>query len=70
MEKTFTDSRSVKRINYSEETKILEVEFTTGTVYHYFDVPKDVMMEALKAESIGSFMNAHIKGTYEYKKIK
>jgi hypothetical protein len=48
---------------------ILEIEFRSGGVYRYFDVPKHVYDELMDAESLGSFFHYNIKGNYEYERI-
>ena len=67
MEKTFTDSKTISGLRYSETTKILIITFTTGKEYAYANVPLSVVEEALKAESIGSYVAKNIRNSYEYK---
>lgn len=52
------------------ELGILEIEFATGTVYQYHDVPMHVYASALTSDSIGAYVAKHIKGTYAYYEIK
>lgn len=67
--KEFTNSSTVKRIDYSEENKELIVEFITGKRYSYANVPISVWEMALQAESIGRFLSVSIKGIYSYKAL-
>jgi hypothetical protein len=57
----------LKEVGYEEST--LEVEFTTGTVYQYFDVPERVFEELMAAESKGGFFNSQIRGHYRYARV-
>ena len=68
-QKTYTNSANVKQIRYSEDQKIMQVTFLHGSTYQYFDVPEGVWDAAVSAESIGGFINSHIKGKYKYSKV-
>lgn len=69
LQKSFTNSTNVKEIKYSQERMIMQVTFTSGSTYQYFDVPTEVWDRALKAPSIGSFINSEIKGVYKYSQV-
>lgn len=47
----------------------LYVRFKNDTVYKYADVAGSIVQEFVKSESKGKFLNANIKGKFEYKKI-
>jgi len=68
-QKTFTDSTNVKQIRYSEESRIMQVTFTSGSTYQYFDVPPRTWEAALLASSIGGFISTNIKGKFKYSKV-
>lgn len=46
----------------------LSVEFHSGGIYNYFDVPVDVFVDFIEAESAGRFFHHHIRDEYEYKR--
>ncbi len=52
------------------ENNILEVAFKTGSVYRYFNVPRDYFERLLAADSKGRFFNKTIKGRFRYKNIQ
>lgn len=68
MIRTTVNSSNVAEVGYEAATMTLEVAFCNGTVYQYFDVPEAVYKELMRAESIGKFLNAHIKNSYRYAK--
>ena len=68
-EKQFTDSTQVRAMWYDEDKKEMEVLFMAYKRYVYYNVPKDVWLKAVSAESIGKFINTEIKGKFEYKLI-
>jgi hypothetical protein len=62
-------STSLNSIGYASNSRVLEVEFKSGAVYQYRDVPKkkfDAMMNAL---SIGAYFNSNIKDRYRFIKL-
>lgn len=56
-------------VGYETESLTLELEYTTGGVYQYYDVPAHVHEELLQSDSIGAFVQAQIRGVYRYARI-
>ena len=50
--------------NTVEDLGILKVTFKKGQVYSYNDVPKNLVLEVVKAESVGKAFNTLIKPHY------
>jgi hypothetical protein len=63
-------SSAIARVAYDEESRTLSVEFRNGRVYEYFDLPRHVYEELLKAPSAGRFVTYNIKDVYRYKRVK
>lgn len=63
-------SSNIKSIGYDPLRKKLEVEFNSGSVYRYKDVPKSVYNEFMSADSKGRYLNQNIKYNYKYRKYK
>lgn len=59
-------SSNVARIGWDNNS--LYVDFKNGS-YEYKNVPKRIYNEMLEAESKGKYLNAHVKGRYEYKRL-
>lgn len=66
MDRTPVTSSSLATVGYDDATQTLEVEFTNGHVYQYFDVPQSVFDSLLGSESLGAFFNAEIRGSYRF----
>jgi len=49
---------------YNPTSRVLEIEFATGAVYQYVDVPLDVFEEMLDAPSQGQFFHSRIRGAF------
>ena len=63
-------SSELRWVGYEESTSLLEVEFHSGEIYRYFDVPARLLLELLEAESIGRFFNAHIRSKFKFEKVR
>lgn len=69
MNRTSVSSSNVASVGHDRNTLTLEVEFRSGSVYQYFDVPETVCQELKNADSVGGYLNANIKNSYRYVQI-
>lgn len=58
------DSSNLESVGYDENSKVLEVEFKSGKVYRYLDVPKFKYVELVNANSKGKYFYSNIKNIY------
>ena len=65
-EMILVESSTINKIGYADDGDLV-VEFA-ATMYTYHNVPVSVFEEFKKAESKGKFLNAMIKGNYDYQK--
>jgi hypothetical protein len=63
-------STSLRAAGYQELSALLELEFRTGAIYHYFGVPPLTFHELLQAESKGGYFNHHIRNRFPTIKIQ
>ena len=54
---------------YHHQEALLELAFSSGAVYHYFDVPTQTYQELLSAKSKGEYFNQHIRNRFGYARI-
>lgn len=66
---TVVGSDAVRSLGYDQHRHELDVEYPSGDVYRYEDVPPQEIMALMKAESLGTFINARIKPRYRYRKL-
>lgn len=59
-------SSHVNKVGYDPQQRELLVEWDTGRVSAYADVPPDVADEAVNAWSVGTFLNNEVKGRYRH----
>ena len=63
-------SSVVVATKYDPVKEILRVIFVSGNVYEYKHVPEKTFLAMKAATSKGTFLNKHIKGRYEFEKVK
>ena len=61
------DSTDLESVGYDGQN--LFVQFKRNAVYIYFQVPESLYRDLLAADSKGKFLNKHIKGIFDYKRI-
>ena len=70
MYRTTVNSSNVLSIGYDVQSGILEVEFTSGDIYQYFNVPEYLYHQFIQASSHGQFLNENIRYNYRYQKVR
>ncbi len=68
MERIPVASSCVVSVGYDPGTLTLEIEFTSGAVYQYTDVPQEEYDGFVKSESKGMYYNARLK-SYPYVRL-
>lgn len=61
MRRITVKSEALRSIGYDPRTLELEIEFASGDVYRYFDVPDDLHVALMAADSLGGFFASHIR---------
>jgi hypothetical protein len=69
MERQPCSSSTIAAIGYDAESRILEIEFRTGVVYNYLEVPPEIHAALIEAESCGRYLNANVKPHYQYVRV-
>lgn len=64
MERVSVTSSAIQSVGYDSNTQTLEVEFVSGSVYDYLNVPEDEHDAMMNSESQGKYFNANIKGRF------
>ena len=62
------NSSNLKKVGHDGQDLFLE--YSSGALYKYSDVPRSLYEELLTSESKGKFVNACVKGKYEFKRLK
>jgi hypothetical protein len=57
-------SSLLARVAYNHDRGILQLEFRSGAVYQYFNVPFQSYQELWQADSHGAYFNRHIRNSF------
>lgn len=70
MKRMPVQSRSLRALGYDPERQVLEVEFRSGALYRYEQVPPAVVQALLQADSLGRHFNQVFKPQhYAYRRL-
>ena len=69
MNRTPVTSTDITSIGYDPQTRTLEIEFRTGAVYRYTEVPPEEHAGLMASPSKGNYHAIHIRGIYDYRKL-
>jgi hypothetical protein len=58
-------STNLKSVGYDSETETLEIEFSRGDVYEYYDVPEHIFISLMNASSHVKYFYKNIKNDYK-----
>lgn len=71
MQWTWVDSSAMRRLGYESSTFELGIEYPSGDVYVYLDVPPEEYEAIMAAESKGTYLNQVFKPKeYRYRIVK
>jgi hypothetical protein len=69
MQREPVGSSNLKSVGYDAGTKVLEIEFRSGDIYQYYNVPPDISRGLLNAGSKGTYHHQYIRQFYTFKKL-
>ena len=69
MQRTPVSSSDLKSVGYDAASNTLEIEFNSGGVYQYANVPAGTYQGLLNASSKGTYFHQNIKNNYSYRKL-
>lgn len=64
MKRVPINSSNILSVGYDADQQMLEIEFNTGRVYRYSNVPPHVYAGLMKAGSHGKYFLTYIQGVY------
>jgi hypothetical protein len=69
MQTTALKSTSLAEVGYEREESLLRIQFQSGAIYEYFDVPANVYEDLLHASSAGRFFNENVNGEFDFQRL-
>jgi hypothetical protein len=70
MRRRLVNSSSLRSLGYDSRSRTLEIEFRHTGVYQYHGVPKTVLEEMLKQDSLGAYFNTKIRDIYACARVR
>jgi hypothetical protein len=70
MDRELVHSRALRSVGYDRDANTLELEFTSGTLYRYFDVPEFTHRALMLAKSKGHFFQTSIDRRFRFEEVK
>jgi len=64
------ESSVLAAVGYNAQRRVLEIEFHSGAIYRYLDVPEEIHKRLLAAESKGHFFGAAIRDKFRCERVK
>jgi lysyl-tRNA synthetase class 2 len=61
-----SQSAVIKSFDYDADKQILRVEFGSGSIYQYHDVPESIYQELKASPSVGQYFNANIRDKFGF----
>ena len=69
MRRRRVESEALRSVGYDGKRQRLEIEFHSGEVYRYFDVPATVHTGLMDAESHGEYFSQYIRDRFDYEHL-
>lgn len=70
MKRQSVDSSNLASVGYDVNSNTLEIEFNSGGVYQYLNVPESVYRGLMNASSHGQYFDVYIKKAgYKFRKM-
>ncbi|SFU70091.1 KTSC domain-containing protein [Polaromonas sp. YR568] len=62
-------SSNLISVGYDDQAQTLEIEFSNGTVYQYYNVSQALFDQFMEAPSKGQFLNIYLKNSYPFSRV-
>lgn len=69
MDRLLVNSTNIVSVGYDAAAKALEVEFQSGKVYQYLDVPEPIYQDLMTASSKGEFFHDNILKEFDFREV-
>ncbi len=63
------DSSNLASVGFDPFSNLLEIEFRSGRIYQYFNVPVSIHAGLMTANSHGTYFARYIRGRYRFRRI-
>ena len=70
MDRIALESEALSSVGYDAAERVLEIEFNSGRVYQYFDVPPHEVERLLRARSRGHYFSERVRDRYRFELVR
>lgn len=70
MKRETVSSSNLRSIGYNRSIQTLEMEFNSGRIYQYSQVPENIYNGLMNAPSHGRYFNHFIKNKYPTRRVR
>ena len=63
------ESALLRNVGFDAKKNVLEVQFTHGGIYRYFEVPAETHAALMKSDSKGKFFQATIRKKFRFERV-
>ena len=70
MQRKNVNSGTIRSVGYDIREQVLEIEFTSGSIYQYSRVSPEIHRKLIAAPTIGSFFKNNIEEEFTAKRIR
>lgn len=70
IERRPVQSTVLAAVGYDAAKRLLEIEFHSGAIYRYLEVPEEMHRRLLAADSKGHFFGANIRDKFRCERVK
>ena len=69
MEREMVASSTILSVGYDPASETLEIEFKSGGLYQYYNLPEAVYQDFMASDSKGKFHNVYIKNSFPFSRV-
>ncbi|AXK71838.1 KTSC domain-containing protein [Lysobacter sp. TY2-98] len=69
MQRIPVDSEALSSVGYDPAHRVLEIEFTSGSIYRYFDVPMREALRLFESGSLGHYFSERVRDRYRFEQV-
>ena len=69
MDKILVNSSNIIAVGYDPQQQVLEVEFQSGGLYQYLNVPGELYQSLMTAVSKGEYFHDYIMNKFDFAKL-
>jgi hypothetical protein len=70
MNRTAIASPGITQVGYEEGSEILEIEFVSGKIYQFYNVPLNLFSQLMDSSHKELYYETHILERFPYKRIE